>query len=68
MANGRCGAHKPRRSKAEALYAASWHLTCTKCKTIGPLGVWQCEPHRQHWHYGHKKREPATAQLAERAG
>jgi hypothetical protein len=32
------------------------------------LGVWQCEPHRQHWHYGHKKREPATAQLAERAG
>jgi hypothetical protein len=66
MANGRCGAHKPRRSKAEALYAASWHLTCVKCKTVGPLGVWMCE--YGHHHIGHKEREPATAARTERAG
>jgi hypothetical protein len=66
MANGSCGAHKPRRSKAEAVYAASWHLTCLKCKTVGPLGVWLCLPSRAHFHIGHRTREPAEA--AERAG
>jgi hypothetical protein len=69
MANGRCGAHKPYRSRADAVYAASWHLRCEKCATEGPLGVWQCLPSRAHFHIGHRKREPATVcQAAERAG
>jgi hypothetical protein len=68
MANGRCGAHKPYRSRADAVYAASWHLRCEKCTTEGPLGVWLCLPRRQHWHCGHKAREPATQTRSERAG
>jgi hypothetical protein len=68
MTAGACGAHKPYASKAAAAYAASWHLTCLKCKTVGPLGVWVCLPSRQHWHQGHKKREPAAAARTERAG
>jgi hypothetical protein len=65
MANGSCGPHRPYRRKADAMYAASWHLRCEKCTTEGPLGVWMCA--YGHHHVGHRKREPATVcQAAER--
>jgi hypothetical protein len=67
MANGSCGAHRPYARKADAVYAASWHLRCPKCETEGPLGVWQCA--RGHHHVGHRKREPVEAERPEeRAG
>jgi hypothetical protein len=68
MANGSCGAHKPYASKAAAAYAASWHITCPKCKAGRPIGVWLCEPSRKHHHWGHRRLEPAAAARTERAG
>jgi hypothetical protein len=45
-----CNGHRPYRSKAEATWRASWHLTCAKCARGLVMRAW---PHEQHWHVGH---------------
>lgn len=49
-----CGGHRPYRSRAEAAYKASWHLSCHKCRSGLVIGVWLCEPTRDHFHIGHR--------------
>lgn len=60
-----CGGHRAYRSRAEALYRASWHLTCWKCAAGLVMDVWVCLPTRQHFHIGH--REPTEAERRMRA-
>jgi hypothetical protein len=50
-----CGPHRPYRSRAEAAAKASWHLTCWKCKAVGPINVFLCTRTGAHWHIGHRK-------------
>jgi hypothetical protein len=48
-----CSRHRRYRSKADAMYALSWHLTCQKCREGGVMAVFPCEA-GPFWHAGHR--------------
>jgi hypothetical protein len=47
-----CGEHRAYRSKKEAEWRVSWHLSCGKCRRGLVMRVWPC-PDGQSFHVGH---------------